>query len=81
MAASEGLAGLHAEVQELLNAVDMDGNQTLDYREFLAASMEKVCAIATCLTLLLRGNIAIRTNTSYVVPARHVTFHLRVLKQ
>lgn len=42
MVASEGMVGMQAEVLELLNGVDMDGNHTLDYREFLAATMEKV---------------------------------------
>lgn len=33
---------MQAELLELLDAVDMDGNHKLDYSEFLAATMEKV---------------------------------------
>ncbi|CAM9168321.1 unnamed protein product [Discosporangium mesarthrocarpum] len=40
--ASEGLVGMQAEVLELLQEVDMDGNHRLDYNEFLAATLEKV---------------------------------------
>lgn len=36
------MVGMQAELLELLKGADMDGNHTLDYREFLAATMEKV---------------------------------------
>lgn len=36
------MVGMQAEFRDLIQGVDMDGNQTLDYREFLAATMEKV---------------------------------------
>lgn len=36
--ASEGMVGMQAELLELLNSVD----KKLDYRNFLAATMEKV---------------------------------------
>lgn len=39
---SEGMVGVQGDLLELLQGADMDGNQTLDYREFLAATMEKV---------------------------------------
>lgn len=44
---------MQTELLELLRGVDMDGNQTLDYREFLAATMEKVTnstrrVVSTC---------------------------------
>lgn len=33
---------MKTELLEYFKAADMDGDQTLDYREFLAATMEKV---------------------------------------
>lgn len=40
--------GMQGELLELLKGADMDGNQTLDYREFLAATMEKVRGTVSC---------------------------------
>ncbi|CAN0435196.1 unnamed protein product, partial [Discosporangium mesarthrocarpum] len=37
----EGLSSLYEEVVRLLQGIDIDGSNTLDYREFLAATMER----------------------------------------
>jgi calcium-dependent protein kinase len=37
----EGLSNIEAEVKHLLQGIDIDGSNTLDYREFLAATMER----------------------------------------
>ncbi|CAN0219366.1 unnamed protein product, partial [Phaeothamnion confervicola] len=39
--ASEGMLEMQKEVFELMKGIDMDGNQMLDYNEFLAATLEK----------------------------------------
>lgn len=41
MVAAEGLIELQGDVLAVMQGIDMDGNQTLDWREFLAASMER----------------------------------------
>lgn len=58
VATSEGMVDMHEEVLEMINAVDMAGNNSIGYREFLAAMMEKVmqgsdttqCAVRPILT-------------------------------
>jgi Ca2+-binding EF-hand superfamily protein len=37
----EGLEVLEEEVLRLLQGIDIDGSNTLDYREFLAATMDR----------------------------------------
>ena len=37
----EGLIGMQGEVHRIMQGLDMDGNRAIDYREFLAATMEK----------------------------------------
>jgi EF-hand domain pair len=39
--ASEGLIELQSEVLAVMQGIDMDGSQTLDWREFLAASLDR----------------------------------------
>lgn len=49
--------GMQGELLELLKGADMDGNQTLDYREFLAATMEKVRGAVSCNQVKVKGTI------------------------
>lgn len=49
----EGLGSLQDDVVRLLQGIDIDGSNSLNYREFLAATMEASLAVPSCWFCLL----------------------------